>query len=60
MDDGQRRRPAAKAKKLGRRILHEVATMVTPETLWAWHPKPIARKWEQTPWSRPPPNPRRD
>ena len=37
LDDNQRRRLAAKAKGLGRRMLAEVATIVTPETLLAWH-----------------------
>ena len=32
LNDDQRRRLAAKAKMLGRRILREVATIVTPET----------------------------
>ena len=36
-NDDQRRRLAAKAKGLGRRLLAEVATIVTPETLLAWH-----------------------
>ena len=34
--DDQRRRLAAKAKGLGRKLLAEVATIVTPETLLAW------------------------
>ena len=33
-NDDQRRRLAAKAKSLGRKVLHEFATIVTPETLW--------------------------
>jgi uncharacterized membrane protein YgcG len=33
LDDNQRRRLAAKAKGLGRRMLAEVATIVTPETV---------------------------
>jgi hypothetical protein len=33
LNDDQRRRLAAKEKVLGRRILREVATIVTPETL---------------------------
>ena len=33
--DNQRRRLAAKAKKLGRKVLAQVATIVTPETLLA-------------------------
>ena len=37
LNDGQRRRLAAKAKGLGRKLLSEVATIVTPETLPAWH-----------------------
>jgi putative transposase len=39
LTDDQRRRLAAKAKKLGRKVLAEVATIVTPETLLAWHRK---------------------
>lgn len=42
--DDQRRRLAARAKELGRRLLAEVATIVTPETLLAWHRKLIAKK----------------
>jgi hypothetical protein len=37
---------AAKARVLGRRILREVATIVTPETLLAWHRKLIAQKYD--------------
>ena len=33
LNDDQRRRLAAKAKKLGRRILEKVAGLVTPDTL---------------------------
>src|SRR2546423_6492996 len=45
-NDDQRRRLTAKAKGLGRRILAEVATIVTPETLLAWHRKLIAQKYD--------------
>src|SRR5450756_3041535 len=45
-NDDQRRRLAAKAKGLGRKILAEVATIVTPETLLAWHRKLIAQKYD--------------
>ena len=44
--DEQRRQLAAKAKGLGRRALVAVATIVTPETLLAWHRKLIARKYD--------------
>jgi hypothetical protein len=44
--DAQRRRLAAKAKALGRRILMEIATIVTPDTLLAWHRTLIAKKYD--------------
>ena len=44
--DGQRRRLAARAKKIGWRLLNEVATIVTPETLLAWRRKLIAKKYD--------------
>ena len=47
-NDDQRRRLAAKAKGLGRRLLAEVATIVTPETLLAWHRRLIANKYDGT------------
>ena len=46
LNDDQRRRLAAKAKGLGRKLLAEVATIVTPETLLAWHRKLIAQKYD--------------
>ena len=45
-NDDQRRRLAAKAKGLGRRHLAELATLVAPDTLLAWHRKLIAQKYE--------------
>ena len=44
--DDQRRRLAARAKKLGRKVLAQVATVVTPETLLAWHRRLIAKKYD--------------
>ena len=46
LTDDQRRRLAAKAKGLGRKRLAEVAGIVTPETLLAWHRKLIAEKYD--------------
>lgn len=43
--DNQRRRLAAKAKGLGRSVLLELNTIVTPETLLAWHRRLIAQKY---------------
>ena len=44
LNDDQVRRLAAKSKGLGRKLLAEVATIVTPERLLAWHRKLIAKK----------------
>ena len=41
-NDDQRRRLAAKAKKLGPKTLEQVATIAAPETLLRWHAKLIA------------------
>ncbi len=48
LNDDQRRRLATRAKGWGRKILAEVATIVTPETLLAWHRKLIAQKYDGT------------
>jgi transposase InsO family protein len=43
--DVQRRRLARRGKRLGRRMLTRVATIVTPDTILRWHRQLIARKW---------------
>jgi hypothetical protein len=45
-NDDQRRRLAVRAKELGSKLLREVATIVTPETLLAWHRRLIAQKYD--------------
>ena len=44
--DDQRIRLAAKAKTLGRGVLTDLRTIVTPDTLVAWHRALIARKYD--------------
>jgi Homeodomain-like domain len=44
--DEQRRRLAAKAKIVGAKLLSHIATIVTPETLLAWHRRLIAQKYD--------------
>jgi transposase InsO family protein len=58
LNDDQRRRLAAKAKRLARRVLEEVARIVTAETLLAWHRKLIARKYDDGTAQRGPGRPR--
>ena len=45
LTDDQRRRLAAKGKLLGRRLLANIATIVTPDTILRWHRRLIAAKW---------------
>ena len=52
-NDDQRRRLAVKAKSLARKHLADVATLVTPETLLAWHRKLIAQKYDGSERRRP-------
>src|SRR5215471_1996917 len=44
--DNQRCQLALKAKRLNRKVLAQVATIVTPETLLAWPRKLIAMKYD--------------
>ena len=44
--DDERRRLAVKGRALGRKVLREVASIVTPDTILAWHRKLIAQKWD--------------
>ena len=43
--DAERRRLARKAYALGRQVLHELETLVTPDTLLRWHRELVASKW---------------
>jgi putative transposase len=46
--DNQPRRLAAKAKRLAQRALRDIATIVTPATLLAWHRRLIAQRYDGT------------
>src|SRR6202022_1814825 len=43
--DAERRRLARKAKVLGRKVLRELETLVTPDTLLRWYRELVASKW---------------
>ena len=45
LTDGERKTLAEIGKKLGKRVLDEVANIVKPETILAWHRRLIARKF---------------
>jgi transposase InsO family protein len=43
--DAERRRLARKAHASGRKVLHELETLVTPDTLLRWYRQLVAFKW---------------
>ena len=44
-DDDERRRLAELGHRLVPRVLYQVATIVTPDTILRWHRELVARKW---------------
>lgn len=45
LNDDQRRRLAVKGRVLGRKVLEEIGTLVTTDTILRWHRLLVARKW---------------
>jgi putative transposase len=43
--DDDRRRLALRGHRLGRQVLREIASVVTPDTILRWHRQLIVRKW---------------
>jgi hypothetical protein len=46
LNDDQRRWLAVKAKVLGRKILQEIGSSFTPDTILRWHRELVAQKWD--------------
>ena len=46
LTDAERKSLAAIGKQLGKKALEEIATLVTPATILAWHRKLIAKKFD--------------
>lgn len=48
LSDDQRRRLAVTGKALGRKLLGEVGTLFTPDTILRWHRQLVAEKWNHS------------
>ena len=46
LSDGERKTLAEVGKRLGRKALEEVAGIVKPETILAWHRRLVAKKFD--------------
>jgi len=46
LNDNQRRRLGVKGKVLGRKILQEIASIASPDTILRWHRELVARHWD--------------
>jgi putative transposase len=57
LNDGERKTLAEIGKNLGKKILAEVATIVKPDTILAWHRKLVAQKFDGSQHRRSPGRP---
>jgi putative transposase len=57
LNDGERKTLTEIGKKLGKKALEEVATIVTPNPILAWHRKLVAQKFDGSQQRRSPGRP---
>lgn len=57
LSDGKRQALAEIGQKLGKKALEEVATLVKPDTILAWHRKLVAQKFDGSKQRKPPGRP---
>src|SRR5919198_817887 len=57
LSDGERQALAEIGQKLGKKALEEVATVVKPDTILAWHRKLVAQKFDGSKQRKPPGRP---
>jgi transposase InsO family protein len=60
LSDGERKRLAEIGKKLGKQALEEVASIVKPDTILAWHRRLVAQKFDGSTQRKAPGRPRID
>src|SRR2546426_8831239 len=60
LTDGERKTLAEIGQKLGKQALKEIATIVTPDTILAWHRRLVAQKFDGSPQREAPGRPKID
>ena len=60
LSDAERQTLAEIGKKLGKQALEEIATIVKPDAILAWHHKLVAQKFDGSKQRKPPRRPRVD
>jgi putative transposase len=60
LNDGERKTLAAIARQLGKQALEEIATIVKPDTVLAWHRKLVAQKFDGSQQRNAPGRPKTD
>ncbi len=60
LSDGERKALAEIGQKLGKQVLEEIATIVKPATILAWHRKLVAQKFDGSAQRKAPGRPRID